>query len=534
MTLANIKAAKPDVTILATGTKPFVPPYMPGIDKPLVTDYAKVLLGEAKIGENAVIIGGRNICLTTAEFLSEHGCKCTIIDDANEIGADVGGIKQMVVLPRIADDDNITVRLNSNIERIGDDWVEVQSQGHSETLEDIDMVVFAWGQDMVRHLADEIAADGTLENFRLIGDPVWPRAPIDIIYEGAIAGRQILPALDRPNPITGASDVWLLLEAAEGKLDEFTDGLMRKGRSLVDALGGGLSAVLLGPASGNLEEAVGKFGVNRFYSQCDTCLADCHPEIYTAILTGLVQRHQPRLFLSLATSLGADLMPRLAAAVGAPLVMNCSDIEAAEEIEYSKRVQGGRLQAAITATVGDPNLATLDPAYLPDLEDSKSGLIADLHETTVDLATIPTRPHVTGRNKADPETVDIREAEIVLALGNGIGAKDNLAVFEQFADLIGAALGGLRPVIDSGVLSHERQIDQSGRDISARLAILCGISGSEYFTKGIERAATKIAINSDRDAAIFKYADLGIVANVNALIPKLTAYLKQGAKDGGA
>ncbi len=191
VTLADIKAAKPDVTVLATGTKPFVPPYIPGIDNPVVSDYAKVLLGETKIGVNAVVVGGQNIGLATAEFLTEHGCKCTIVEDGDAIGADLGGIKQMVVLPRVADDANIEVRLNSNIERIGDDWVEVQSKGQSETLKGIDMVVFAWSREIVRQLADEVAADGTLADYCLIGDAVWPREPIDAIYEGAMTGRQI-------------------------------------------------------------------------------------------------------------------------------------------------------------------------------------------------------------------------------------------------------------------------------------------------------------------------------------------------------
>jgi 2,4-dienoyl-CoA reductase-like NADH-dependent reductase (Old Yellow Enzyme family)/thioredoxin reductase len=191
MTLAEIKAAKPDVAILATGTRPFMPPYVPGIDRPMVTDYEKLLLGETAIGSNAVVVGGKNIGLTVAEYLSEHGCQCTIVEDGDAIGTDLGGIKQMVVLPRVADDPNIAVRLNSNVERIGDNWVEVQSKGELEILSGIDMVVFAWGQDMERRLADEIAADGTLGDCRLIGDAVWPREPIEIIYEGAMAGRHV-------------------------------------------------------------------------------------------------------------------------------------------------------------------------------------------------------------------------------------------------------------------------------------------------------------------------------------------------------
>ena len=97
----------------------------------------------------------------------------------------------MVVLPRVAEDRNITVRLNSNVERIGHNWVELQSKGERETLSGIEMVVFAWGQDMECSLADEVAADGSVSDCRLIGDAVWPRDPIEIINEGAMAGRHI-------------------------------------------------------------------------------------------------------------------------------------------------------------------------------------------------------------------------------------------------------------------------------------------------------------------------------------------------------
>lgn len=334
-------------------------------------------------------------------------------------------------------------------------------------------------------------------------------------------------------PVAATNDVWLLLEAAEGRLGAYADSLMREGRRLAGALAGDLSAILLGPDIDGLEETLGRFGVNRLYHQRDDSLADYHPEIYTALLGGLLQRHRPRLFLSLAASLGADLMPRLAATIGAPLVMSCSNIDIAAEIEFTKRVQGGRLQATIAASGGGTNLATLHPEYLPDPEDAKRDTVTERHEVTVELAAIPTRLEVTSRHKADPKTVDIREAETVVALGNGVGANGDIAAYEQFAELIGASLGGSRPVIDSGVLPHERQIGQTGRSISARLAILCGISGSEYFTKGIEQAAVKIAVNSDRDAAIFQHADLGIVTDVNALIPKLTEHLKNGGKEGG-
>ncbi len=333
--------------------------------------------------------------------------------------------------------------------------------------------------------------------------------------------------------VTDSNDVWLLLEAEEGRLGAFADGLICEGRRLADALGGELAAVLLGPDAAKLEEALTECGADRLYRGRDAGLANYHPEIYANLLGELVREHRPRLFLTLDSSLGADLMPRLAAAIGAPLVTNCTNIEAGEEIEFTKPVQSGRLHAVMTAPAGGTSLATLNAEYLPEAATAAPSQIARVCDIEADVSAIATRLDITSYLKADPKTVDIREAEIVVAVGNGIGARENFAAFERFAELIGAALGGSRPVIDSGILPHERQIGQTGRAISARLAILCGISGSEYFTKGIERAGTKVAINSDREAPIFKDIDLGIHADINALIPKLTAHIKRGTEGGG-
>jgi electron transfer flavoprotein alpha subunit len=336
--------------------------------------------------------------------------------------------------------------------------------------------------------------------------------------------------------MTRSNDVWVLLESEDNRLGTFADGLIREGKRLSDEIGGDLSAVLLGPDIENLDELVGRHGANHLYRHRDERLANYDPDIYVALLTELLLKHEPRLLLSVASSLGSDLMPRVAAGIGAPLVTNCSGIHAADGIEFTKAVQNGRLQATLTdkttAKAIGTSMATLDPEALPASEETALSQVAELREIKTDVTDIPKILHVTDYLKADPTTVDIREAEIVIAVGNGIGAKDNLVVFQTFAELIGAAIGGSRPVIDSGILPYERQVGQTGKKISPKLAILCGISGSEYFTKGIEQARTKVAINSDRNAPIFKDIDFGIVADVNALIPRFMEYIKQRAKGG--
>jgi NADPH-dependent 2,4-dienoyl-CoA reductase/sulfur reductase-like enzyme len=191
VTLTDVKALKPEAVVVATGTAPFVPPYLPGSDKPIVATHVDVLLGKKPVGQRAVVVGGKDAGLITAEFLSENGCRVTIIEDSDALGADLGGIKGMIVLPRIEDDSNIDVKLKSNVEAVGDDWVEIQSEGKREKITGLDMVVFAWASDMGRQLADDIAVDGSVPEFYLIGDARWPREAIDVIYEGAVTGRKI-------------------------------------------------------------------------------------------------------------------------------------------------------------------------------------------------------------------------------------------------------------------------------------------------------------------------------------------------------
>jgi len=242
--------------------------------------------------------------------------------------------------------------------------------------------------------------------------------------------------------VTRANDVWVLLEAEGRKLSASAQGLLQEGKRLADALGGDLSAILLGPDVEKLTETVGGCGTRRLYRHQDERLERYSPEIYTGILSVLMQEHTPRLFLAAASSLGADLMPRVAATLGVPLVTNCLDVLVGDEIAFTKAVQSGRLQATIAARASGTCMATLDPDALPAPSEASATQAVEVCKIDTKISDISTSLHVSNYLKADPKTVDIREAEIVVAIGNGIGAKDNLSAFENFAAAIGAAIGG--------------------------------------------------------------------------------------------
>ena len=132
---------------------------------------------------------------------------------------------------------------------------------------------------------------------------------------------------------------------------------------------------------------------------------------------------------------------------------------------------------------------------------------------------------VTGFIKADHRTVDLTEADTIVAIGRGVGAKENLGPIEAFADRIGAAIGGTRPMVDARILPYERQIGQTGKRVAPRLIFLLGISGAVEFAKGIEGAGAKLAVNVDADAPIFRLADVTIQGDVNSLVHRAVARL---------
>lgn len=190
----HVSEAKPEVLVLATGSKPFMPPYIPGIEQPIVTDYQALTNGTMKPGRNVVVMGGQELGLTVAEYLSEHGAKVTVVDDSAAIGRDLEGITAAVMLPRIEADPNIAVRVQTNIEAIGPDHVVVQCGGQTETISGVDQVVYAWHRDMERDLVEKVSGpfrDQLGLELHVIGDAVWPRHPYDAVNEGTRLGRLI-------------------------------------------------------------------------------------------------------------------------------------------------------------------------------------------------------------------------------------------------------------------------------------------------------------------------------------------------------
>jgi len=325
-------------------------------------------------------------------------------------------------------------------------------------------------------------------------------------------------------------DVWVLLEAENNKIKTSSAALMDEGKRLSSELGGELYGVMFGLAVERVEESVGRHGGKHLYFFRQESLDRYLPNFYERLLTELLLKEKPYLLLAAASSLGSDLMPRVAAKLKSPLVTNCVEILVKEDVEFIKPVQNGRLHATVVCKGTGIRMATLHLKVLTVSEAKKETAAAQVEEIEAVIEEeAPIR--VTGFLKADHRTIDIGEAEVIVAVGRGIGPSENFRKIEQLSDGIQAAIGGTRPVIDAGILPFERQIGQTGKMVSPKLILLCGISGAMEFTKGIENAGTKVAINIDRQAPVFKSADFGMIADLNTLIPKILVRIDEKRKD---
>ncbi len=188
----DVREERPDVLVVATGTRPFVPKYLPGIDEEFVTDYDKVIRGAVAPGDRVLVVGGQHLGLIAAEFLAERGSSVTVVEATGGLAGDLEFMAQKMLLARIEANENVTLRLNSNVERIGADEIVLQSGGSLESLRGVDQVVLALERDMERDLIEEVS-DRLIDSLGIecheAGDCVWPREPYDAVMDGNRVGR---------------------------------------------------------------------------------------------------------------------------------------------------------------------------------------------------------------------------------------------------------------------------------------------------------------------------------------------------------
>ena len=220
-----------------------------------------------------------------------------------------------------------------------------------------------------------------------------------------------------------------------------------------------------------------------------------------------------------STTFGRDLMPRVAALLG---VNQVTDIMAVEGSHTFKRpIYAGNAVVTVEAPADVRLVATARVASWPA---AGSGNSAAIEAVGAD-AELPTHTRYIGTESAASDRPDLQTASRVVAGGRALGSEEQFGLVYQLADALGAAVGASRAAVDAGYCPNELQIGQTGKIIAPELYIAIGISGAIQHMTGIKDAGTIVAINKDEEAPIFEVADIGLVADLFAVMPELTAAL---------
>jgi len=326
------------------------------------------------------------------------------------------------------------------------------------------------------------------------------------------------------------SGIWILAEQSEGRMRRISYELLTRGRALADKRGTELTAAVIGHALKDADlQTLIACGADRVMAMEAEGLAKFLVEPYAACMLRMIETYRPEIIIAGATSTGRTLMPYVAVKAHAGLTADCTGLDIDPEsggLLQTRPAIGGNIMATIRTPNHRPQMATVRPRSTAPAarREGRTGAIIRLQAKDELL---------TGRIRhvcfvpADSEH-GLQDAEAVVAVGRGVKKAENLPVVRSTAEVLKAALGASREVVDRGWLGYPHQVGLSGKTVSPKLYVAVGVSGAIQHLAGMQTAETIVAINSDADAPIFGVADFGIVGDMFEVLPRLCARLRRG------
>ena len=289
---------------------------------------------------------------------------------------------------------------------------------------------------------------------------------------------------------------------------------------------GVISAVVLGAETEALAAEVAARFPARVLRVEHPLLTPYTPDGFIRALQQLMEREEPAYVVFPHTYQVRDYAPALAARFGQVLI---SDVTAISDGPlFTRQLMQGRLSGSYhKPSNGICFVSVQAGAFAADAAGAGAATI-ELFTPAIDAAQIRTRPGEPYRAAA--QTVDLGSAKIIVSVGRGIKAQENLPIVQELAAALGGEIAAYRPICDAGWLPMERQVGSSGQTVAPRLYIAAGISGAIQHLVGIKGSQCIVAINKDPDAPIFEVADYGIVGDLMEVVPALTAAVKEARK----
>jgi electron transfer flavoprotein alpha subunit len=314
----------------------------------------------------------------------------------------------------------------------------------------------------------------------------------------------------------GATWVWADLDG--GRLDGSALELLSKARDL----GKTVEAVALGPGASDAVQALGEHGASRVFVSEDPAYEEHLAQPAGHTLHRLVEEHAPSLVLFPTTYSARDVAGRLQARTGSTLMSNVTGLSSTDRAQT--QIFGGSIVVDVELQGPDPKLVLVRPKSFPR---EAVGGTADVVAVDVELPDALLGARRVERHEEQAAGPRLEEARVIVAGGRGLQDPSNFSMLDELARSIGAAaVGATRAVVDAGWVPYSYQVGQTGKIVSPDVYIAVGISGATQHVVGMKASKRVVAINKDADAPIFRLADLGLVGDALAIVPKLTEAIR--------
>ncbi len=312
--------------------------------------------------------------------------------------------------------------------------------------------------------------------------------------------------------------IGILIETEEGTVKDTNFGVLTAARGQGDNT---IVALMMDGSAEGAKDALGKYGANQVVQvSVDGADLSASPDVKARALAAAIEKYSLDALLGLASAMGRDIFARLAAFMDLPLASDCMAVDLA-----AKTVKKSHFSGKTFATVkmsGAVMLCAIRPNAIEAVEAPADAVVDSFAATVED----PGLVKVVEIKKETSDNVDLTEAAVIVTGGRPIASADNYKLLDAGAKLLGA-IGASRAAVDAGFAPHSMQVGQTGKTVSPRLYIGCGLSGSVQHFAGMKTAKVIVAINTDKDAPIFEKCDYGIIGDLFDVVPVLTEVLKE-------
>ena len=323
--------------------------------------------------------------------------------------------------------------------------------------------------------------------------------------------------------------ILLITEQREGKFNKVSFETLAAAQQIVQHTKGSLTGLVIGKGVASLADELAGSQLDEVLLVEHDLLEKYTPDGFSLALRQVIESTKPDLVLLPHTYQVRDFAPKLAASMGKGMIGDCISYRYENgKLIFVRQMFQGRTAADVVFAGDSPWIASFQAsAFRADLVTKHASGKAPVKPVTVDLKPEQIRTKPLELFREAKQAVDLTQAPILVSIGRGIKAPENIPMAEKLAKLLGGEICASRPICDEGWLPMERQIGSSGQTVAPKLYFALGISGAIQHVVGMKGSRTIAAINKDQNAPIFEVADYGIVGDLFEIVPAIIEELEK-------